>query len=515
MDNNRVLIFDTTLRDGEQAPGASLNEFEKVQIARALALLNVDVIEAGFPFSSTGDFNSVNRIANEIEGPIICALARAHPSDIQKAAEAINPAQKKRIHTFIGASDIHLEHKLRLTKDQCLKKAVEMVTLAKSLVHDIEFSPEDAGRADVVFLHELLEAVIEAGATTVNIPDTVGYQLPHEFGVLIKSIKDNVPNINKAIISVHCHDDLGLATANSLLGVMNGARQVECTINGIGERAGNCSLEEIVMILKTRYDNLQLDTGINTKQIIQTSEMVSNLTSFTVQKNKAIVGANAFAHESGIHQDGVLKNPSTYEIICPADIGLSTTQLPLGPRSGKHALKSKLKELGYDLDDTSLEQTYKSFKNIADRKKHITDKDLISLVNEKHREIISETFYSLERLQVVAGGGLPTASLQIRNRRDDTVHQASSMGSGPVDAIFQAIREIISIPNILIEYIVNSVTEGIDAQGHVTVRIKYQNTIYSGQGADTDILIASAKAYLNALNKLSEFLEQYEEPSQN
>jgi 2-isopropylmalate synthase len=505
-NSNLVLVFDTTLRDGEQSPGASLNEAEKLQIAHALARLGVDIIEAGFPYSSSGDFKAVNRIAQEVKGSIICGLARATEADIEKAGLALEPAEKKRIHTFIGASDIHLEHKLKLTKAQCLEKAVKMVKFAKSITQDIEFSPEDAGRANPEFLFELVEAVIEAGATTINIPDTVGYITPFEFGHLIKSIKENVKNINQAIISVHCHNDLGLAVSNSLAALLNGARQVECTINGLGERAGNCALEEIVMILKTRQKTFDLFTNINTVEIARTSHLVSNLTGFPVQKNKAIVGANAFAHESGIHQDGVLKNKSTYEIIDPAEIGLKTNKLPLGPRSGKHALKSRLGELGYDLDTAELESAYARFKELADKKKQVSDKDLISIVDERQRESVIETFFVLERLQIACGTGLPTASVEIKDLKQNTLLRTSALGTGPVDAIYQAMKELINIPSDLIEFSVHSVTEGIDAQGEVTIRLKHQNKVYTGYAADTDILVASAKAYLNAANKLLEKL---------
>lgn len=505
---NEVLIFDTTLRDGEQSPGASLNQAEKLQIAHSLARLGVDIIEAGFPYSSQGDFEAVKQIAQEVKEPIICGLARANKADIEKAAQALEPARKKRIHTFIGTSDIHLEYKLKLTKAQCLTKAFETVKFAKSFTSDIEFSPEDAGRSDPEFLFEVLQAVIEAGATTVNIPDTVGYITPFEFGNLIKSIKENVSNINQAIISVHCHNDLGLAVANSLVALNNGARQVECTINGLGERAGNCALEEIVMILKTREKYFDLHTNINTHEIARTSHLVSNLTGFAVQKNKAIVGANAFAHESGIHQDGVLKNKNTYEIIDPAQVGFKTNRLPLGPRSGKHALKSRLAELGYDLQIEELEATYIKFKELADKKKQVSDKDLISIIDEKQREATIDSYFALERLQVACGSGLPTASVELKDLKNNIYLKTSALGTGPVDAVYQAIKELVNIPNELIEFSVQSITEGIDAQGEVTIRIKHQNKIYNGHGADTDILMASAKAYLNAVNKLYANLEK-------
>lgn len=502
MDKDRIYIFDTTLRDGEQAPGASLNDVEKLQVAKALAMLQVDVIEAGFPVSSQGDFASVKNIATEVKGPVICALARAKELDIEKAAAALEPAEKARIHTFIGSSNIHLEHKLKITKDQCIKTAVEMVKLAKSKVSDVEFSPEDAGRADHSFLFELLTAVIEAGANVVNIPDTVGYMTPYEFGSLIKEIKLNVPNIDKAIISVHCHDDLGLSVANSFEGISNGARQVECTINGIGERAGNCSLEEIVMILKTRRESFGLDTKINTKLIAQTSQLVSSLTGFLVAKNKAIVGANAFAHESGIHQDGVLKHKSTYEIIDPEEVGVKTNRLPLGPRSGKHALKNRLEELGYNLEGTALDDAYNTFKEIADRKKQVSDKDLIFIIGEKQRQVGTEIIFSLENMQIACGSGLPIAAVQIKDHRTDTILKTSALGTGPVDALYGAIKSLVKVKNELVEFTVHSVTEGIDAQGGVSVRIKSDERIFNGQGVDTDILRASAKAYLNAINKL-------------
>ncbi|MDX1918563.1 MAG: 2-isopropylmalate synthase [Candidatus Caenarcaniphilales bacterium] len=510
-DSKRVYIFDTTLRDGEQSPGASLNGTEKLQIAHALARLKVDIIEAGFPYSSQGDFEAVRRIAEEVKGPVICGLARAHEADIQRCFEAIKPAERRRIHTFIGSSDIHLEYKLRLSRTQCLEKAVKMVSFAKSLNDDIEFSPEDAGRADPIFLYELLEAVIEAGATTVNIPDTVGYITPGEFGKLIKGIREHVPNIDRAVISVHCHDDLGLAVANSLAALENGARQVECTVNGLGERAGNCALEEIVMILRTRQAHLGIDTGIDTTQIARVSSLVSNLTGFAVQKNKAIVGGNAFAHESGIHQDGVLKHKSTYEIIDPAQVGFTTNKLPLGPRSGKHALKNRLQELGYELGQEELDSAYLKFKELADKKKQVSERDLISILDEKQRNATIQQSFILEKIQFACGSGLPTASVELRRLKDDALLQNAALGTGPVHAIFEAIKGLVQIPCELIEFTVQSVTEGIDAQGEVGVRLKYQNKIFNGHGADTDVLVAAAKAYLNALNRVCLQLEQYED----
>ncbi len=502
MENkDRVYIFDTTLRDGEQSPGATLNVQEKLEAAKQLAKLGVDIIEAGFPFSSPGDFEAVNLIAREVQGPTICALARARKEDIEKAAQSLEPAKKKRIHTFIATSDIHMEYKLKMSREKVIKTAVEMVSFAKSFTNDVEFSPEDAGRSDPKFLYEILEAVIQAGATTLNIPDTVGYTVPLEFGALIKGIKENVKSIDKAIISVHCHNDLGLAVANSLSAAMNGARQIECTVNGIGERAGNCSLEEIVMILKTR-PHLNLFTNIDTTQIYRTSRLVSTLMNMLVQPNKAIVGANAFAHESGIHQDGFLKHKKTYEIMNPEDIGLLTSKLPLGPRSGRHAFKDRLHELGYTLSEDDLNKAFERFKEIADKKKKVEDRDLESIVRDEQRSAETISYYELESLQIACGTGLPTASVCLRRSSDNVYTRDAELGTGPVDAIYKAINKIIGVENELIEFSVQSVTEGIDALGEVTIRIRSQGgAVYSGHAANTDIMLASAKAYLNALNK--------------
>lgn len=505
---NRVYIFDTTLRDGEQSPGATMNAQEKLEIARQLALLNVDVIEAGFPVSSKGDFDAVYNIASEVQGPTICALARAVEADIDAAAKALEPAKKKRLHTFIATSPIHMEYKLKMSPDQVLKRASEMVKLAKSMVNEVEFSPEDAGRSDKNFLYEIISAAIENGATSINIPDTVGYTIPSEFGKLIADIKANVKNIDKAIISVHCHNDLGLATANSLAALMNGARQVECTINGIGERAGNASLEEIVMILKTRQD-LNLETLINTKQIIRTSKLISNITGIHVQANKAIVGANAFAHESGIHQDGMLKNNKTYEIMNPEDIGLLSTQIPLGPRSGKHALKSRLEQLGFqNVSNEALEEIYTKFIVLADKKKRVDDRDLVSLATDKALASELVSIFDLVHVQVTCGSsGLPTASVMIRDQRDKTnLLKGAELGTGPVDAVCKCIRKLTKAECTLIEFSIKSVTEGIDSLGEVSIRIQDDKTkaIYSGHAANTDILLASALAYLNAINRYFE-----------
>ena len=510
-EDNKVYIFDTTLRDGEQSPGASMNAEEKLSIARQLAKLKVDVIEAGFPISSDGDFNAVRNIAEEIGiagGPSICALARALPKDIEMAAKALEPAANKRLHTFIATSPIHMEHKLKMNADQVLKQAAEMVKYARSMVDEVEFSPEDAGRSEKEFLYEIITAAIENGASSINIPDTVGYTTPAEFGQLIADIRANVKNIDKAIISVHCHNDLGLATANSLAAIMNGARQVECTINGIGERAGNASLEEIAMILKTRKD-LGLETNIDTTQIVRASKLVSNITGIFVQPNKAIVGANAFAHESGIHQDGMLKNQRTYEIMNPEDVGLLSTQIPLGPRSGKHALKSRIEQLGFkDVTDETLEELYQKFIKLADKKKRVDDRDLVSLAtNDELKSDLPATF-ELMYAQVTCGSsGLPTASVMLQDQRDKTnILRGAELGTGPVDAICKCIRKLTKSSCTLIEFSVKSVTEGIDSLGEVIIRIKDDDTnaIYSGHAANTDILLASAQAYVNATNRYFE-----------
>lgn len=505
---NKVHIFDTSLRDGEQSPGASMNGDEKLQIARQLALLNVDVIEAGFPVSSRGDFEAVNRIANEIEGPAICALARAMEKDIKVAAEALEGAARKRLHTFIATSPIHMEHKLKMKPEEVLKRAGDMVAYAKSLVDEVEFSPEDAGRSDKEFLYQVIELAIKNGATSINVPDTVGYTTPAEFGQLIADIRKNVANIDQAILSVHCHNDLGLATANSLAAIMNGARQVECTINGIGERAGNASLEEIVMILKTRKD-LGLYTDINTQQLVRTSKLVSNITGIFVQPNKAIVGANAFAHESGIHQDGMLKNNKTYEIMNPEDVGLLSTQIPLGPRSGKHALKSRFEQLGFKgLSDEALGELYDKFIKLADKKKRVDDRDLITLVTDRSLESFSSATFELVHAQVTCGSsGLPTASVMLKDQRDKTnLLKGAELGTGPVDAVCKCIRKLTKAECTLIEFSVKSVTEGIDSLGEVIIRIKddVSKTIYTGHAANTDILLASAQAYVNAVNRYFE-----------
>jgi len=496
----RVIIFDTTLRDGEQAAGGMLNAKEKLGIAKQLEKLGVDIIEAGFPISSPGDFEAVRLIAQEVRTPVICALARAHPDDIDRAWGAIEEAEHPRIHVFLPASDIQRVHQLKKSREEVLQISREMVARAKKYTDDIEFSPMDASRTEPEYIYQILEAVIEAGATTVNIPDTVGYAIPGEFGRLIEGICQNVPNINQAVISVHCHNDLGLAVANSLESLRRGARQVECTINGIGERAGNASLEEIVMAIKTRHDFFNLTTNIDTTQIYKTSRLVSELTGFPVQPNKAIVGANAFAHESGIHQDGVIKMPITYEIMDPRTVGIPASSLVLGKLSGRHAFKERLAELGYSLSDNEFNRVFSLFKELADKKKIVADRDIESLIAEEQRTV-SET-YHLDRIQVSCGDrGIPTAAVRLI-APDGQVLADAALGTGPVDAVCKAINRLIRVPNELTEFSVKSVTEGIDAIGEVLIRIESDGVTYTGRGADTDIIVASAKAYTNALNRL-------------
>ena len=496
----RVIIFDTTLRDGEQAAGGTLNIQEKLGIAKQLEKLGADVIEAGFPISSPGDFDAVNLIAKEVRSAVICALARAHPDDIDRAWEAVKQAKHPRIHVFLSASDIHLLHQLKKGREEILEMSRSMVARAKQYTDDIEFSPMDASRTEPEYIYQILEAVIDAGATTVNIPDTVGYAIPTEFGGLIGGILQNVPNINQAVVSVHCHNDLGLAVANSLEAVKRGARQVECTINGIGERAGNASLEEIVMAIQTRRDFFNLTTNIKTTQIYKTSRLVSELTGFPVQPNKAIVGANAFSHESGIHQEGVIKMPITYEIIDPRTVGIPASSLVLGKLSGRHAFKERLAELGYSLSEEDFNRAFIAFKELADKKKGITDRDIESLIAEEMRTI-SEV-YHLDRVQVFCGDrGIPTAAVRLI-ASDGKVLADAALGTGPVDAVYKAINRLVKVPNVLTEFTVKSVTEGIDAIGEVLVRIESEGVTYTGRGADTDIIVASAKAYMNALNRL-------------
>ncbi|WP_036476683.1 2-isopropylmalate synthase [Myxosarcina sp. GI1] len=511
---DRIIIFDTTLRDGEQSPGATLNVAEKLEIARALARLGVDVIEAGFAYASPGDFEAVQKVAQTVgteNGPVICSLARAIKTDIKAAAEALKPAAKARIHTFISTSDIHLQYQLKKSRSEVLAIAEEMVAYAKSFMDDVEFSPMDAGRTDSEYLYQVLEAAIAAGATTINIPDTVGYTTPKEFGALIKGIKENVPNIDKAIISVHGHNDLGLAVASFLEAIENGARQLECTINGIGERAGNAALEELVMALHVRRqyfnpffgkatESTEPLTNIDTRQIYKTSRLVSNLTGIMVQPNKAIVGSNAFAHESGIHQDGVLKNKLTYEIMDAQSIGLTDNQIILGKHSGRNAFRTRLKELGYELSESDLNKAFVRFKEVADKKKAVSDRDIEAIVNDEIRQ--PPELFRLELIQVSCGDlSRPTATVTIRTPEGEESTDVA-IGTGPVDAICKAIDRVIGVPNELIELSMQSVTAGIDAMAEVTIRLRHQDKIYSGRAANTDIVVASARAYIKALNRI-------------
>jgi len=508
-DVDVVRIFDTTLRDGEQSPGAALNVEEKLRIARMLERMNVDVIEAGFPISSPGDFEAVKRISSEIRGCVICGLTRALPRDIDVAAEALRSAARPRIHTGLGVSDVHVRHKLRTTRQKALEQGVAAVKHARRFVDDVEYYTEDAGRADPQYLYGVIEAVIDAGATVINIPDTTGYTAPREFGRLIADIVHNVPNIDRATVSVHCHNDLGMATANALAGVLNGARQVECTINGIGERAGNTALEEVVMALRTRRDLFGLKTEINTQLIYRTSRLVSELTGFVVQPNKAIVGSNAFAHSSGIHQDGILKERTTYEIINPSDIGMPESEIILSARSGRHGLRHRLEQLGYIFeDDQRFEQIYERFLAVADKKKTVGERDLAAIVADEERTI--GVAYDLVHVQVSCGDhSIPTATVRIR-LPDGEERFDAAIGNGPVDAVYRAINRVIDVPNELIEFSVKAVTEGIDAIGEVTIRIQSDSCVFSGHGAATDIIVASAKAYMNALNKLVAYQQEQE-----
>lgn len=500
--SNRVYIFDTTLRDGEQSPGVSLNVQEKLEIAKQLQKLGVDIIEAGFPIASQGDFEGVKAVAETIKGVTICGLARASFKDIDRAWEAVKNAEQARIHTFIATSNIHLKHKLRMSREQVLEAAVAAVKHAKQYTSDVEFSAEDSFRSEPDFLCQVVEAAIAAGATTINLPDTVGYAIPNEFGDFIKNVMSRVPNIDQAVISVHCHNDLGLAVANSLAAVANGALQVECTVNGIGERAGNTSLEEIVMSLYTRHPLFDKTTDIKTEEIYRTSRLVSNLTGMRVQPNKAIVGKNAFAHESGIHQDGVLKERTTYEIMNPKMIGLNINNIVLGKHSGRHAIKDRVSELGYNLSDEEIEKTFVKFKALADKKKEIKDEDLAAIV-ENEVLTVPET-YKLEYLHISSGTQvIPTATIRL-SRNGEAIEEAAC-GDGPVDAIYNAIDKLTGISSTLQLYNLHAVTGGKDALGEVTVKInpnQGSKKIYLGRGVSTDILEASAKSYLNAVNKI-------------
>ncbi len=497
---DRLYIFDTTLRDGEQSPGCSMDMEEKIRMAHTLAHLGVDIIEAGFPVASPGDFEAVRRIAHEVSGPRIAALARARKGDIESAAQAIAGARERaRIHTFIATSPIHMQAKLRMDQEQVLEQAVMAVKLARDLAPEVEFSAEDAGRSEMDFLCRIVEATIDAGARIINIPDTVGYMTPDEFGARIRELRERVPNADRAVFSVHCHNDLGLAVANSLAAIENGARQVECTINGLGERAGNAALEEIVMILRTRSDRYDIETGIRSERIVPTSKMASQITGMSVQANKAIVGANAFAHESGIHQDGVLKHQQTYEIMTPASVGWTTNRMVLGKHSGRAALKDRYAQLGMPVEGEQLDKVFARFKALADKKKEVFDEDLLAILNDDAGHLQERV--RLISLHVASGTrDVPMAAveLEIQGHR----HSATSCGDGPVDAAFRAIKSLVEPNGRLLLYSVNAITSGTDAQGEVTVRLECDGRTVNGQGADTDIVVASAQALIAALNRL-------------
>lgn len=503
MAKEHLIIFDTTLRDGEQSPGASMTKEEKVRIAKQLEKLRVDVIEAGFPAASEGDFDSVKAVASAVKDSTVCGLARAVENDIARAGEAIKPANSGRIHTFIATSPIHMQMKLRMSPDEVVERAVWAVKRARQYTDNVEFSPEDAGRSEPDFLCRVIEAVIDAGATTINIPDTVGYNMPEQFGALFKTLIERIPNSDKAIFSAHCHNDLGLAVANSLAAVMNGARQVECTINGLGERAGNTALEEIVMAVRTRQDYFSVDSGIYTPEILNASRLVSNITGFSVQPNKAIVGANAFAHESGIHQDGVLKHRETYEIMRAEDVGWSTNKMVLGKHSGRNAFRTRLQELGIEFEtEVQLNDAFSRFKALADRKHEIYDEDLQALVTDANNDRLENERLRLVALKVATEmGESPHAALTLWV--DGVEHTAQAKGSGVVDATFKAIENIVQSGTTLALYSVSNVTDGTDSLGETTVRLEKGGRIVNGQGSDTDIVTASAKAYINALNKFS------------
>ena len=498
-DPDRVIVFDTTLRDGEQSPGCSMNLEEKIQVAELLEEMGVDVIEAGFPIASPGDFEAVHEIAKRVTESSVAGLARATRKDIRRASEALKPAKRPRIHTFISTSPLHMKHKLQMEPEEVHQAVIDSVSLARDLCDDVEWSPEDGTRTEHDFLCRCVESAIKAGASTINIPDTVGYTVPEEFHALIAMLRNRVPNIDQAVISVHCHNDLGLAVANSLAAVQAGARQVECTINGIGERAGNAAMEEIVMALRTRHDIAPYTTGVTTEMIMKASRLISAITGFSVQPNKAIVGANAFAHESGIHQDGMLKNAQTYEIMTPDSVGLTRSTLVMGKHSGRHAFRAKLKELGFDLADNQLQDVFERFKELADAKKEVYDEDLIALVDDavvRHNDHVR-----FVELGVVCGSKGPQRAeltLEVEGRRET----AEAEGNGPVDATFAAIREIFPHQAKLQLYQVHAVTGGTDAQAEVTVRLEEAGKTVNGQGADHDTLVASARAYVNALNKL-------------
>ena len=502
---DRVIIFDTTLRDGEQSPGFSMNTMEKLEMARQLARLQVDVIEAGFPISSDDDFEATRQVAKQVgtldDPPSICGLSRVGLGDIDRCWEAVKYAKKPRIHTFVATSDIHLKYKLRKSRAEVLKASVEAVRHARAYCEDVEFSPEDASRSDFDYMCDVLSAVIEAGARTINIPDTVGYAIPKEWGERIARIRSSVQGIDKAVLSVHCHNDLGQAVANSLTGVMNGARQIECTINGIGERAGNASLEEIVMALRTRKDFFGIETRVKTDEIFKASRLLSHITGIHVQPNKAIVGENAFAHEAGIHQDGVLKEKLTYEIMRPEDIGRPSNKLVLGKHSGRHALAARLKDLGFALAGPELDRAYKAFKDLADRKKEVYDEDLMAIVTDEATQTVAG--YEIEYLHVISGTGVvPSATIKLK--KEGQVFQDSGVGDGPVDAVLAAIDAITGLKGRLQDYSLRAATSGKDAIGEVSVKVDFDGTVVSGKGSSTDVIEASARAYLSALNRLAQ-----------
>ena len=511
MSTNRVLIFDTTMRDGEQSPGASMNREEKIRIAKILEEMRVDVIEAGFAIASQGDFDAIESIAKEIKESTVCSLARAAKGDIDRAAEALKPARKKRIHTFISTSPLHMKYKLQMAPETVLQAVIDSVTRARSHVDDVEWSAEDATRTEHDFLCRCVEAAINAGAGTVNIPDTVGYTVPDEYHALITMLFNRVPNIDKAIVSVHCHNDLGLAVANSLAAVQAGARQVECTINGLGERAGNAAMEEVVMALRTRKDHMPFTTNVKSELITRASHLVSTVTGFPVQPNKAIVGANAFAHESGIHQDGMLKNAETYEIMTPESVGLKKSNLVMGKHSGRHAFRAKLEQLGYILGDNAVNDAFKRFKDLADKKKDVYDEDIIALVDDS--VLRGNDRIKLVSLEIVCGTKSPQATATLELEVDGAVKTTQSAGDGPVDATFKAIKALTTDTQHLQIYQVQAVTGGTDAQAEVTVRLEEKGKTVMGQGADADTLVASARAYINALNKLLVKREKSEPPA--
>jgi 2-isopropylmalate synthase len=499
--SRQIVIFDTTLRDGEQSPGASMNLYEKMEVAQALVELGVDVIEAGFPIASPGDFKAVREIARSVRGSVVCGLARCRPEDIDRAWEAVKHAEEPRIHVFLATSAVHREHKLKMTKEEIIQRAVEGVKRAVGYCSNVEFSPEDAVRTEIDFLSEVVEAAIDAGATTVNIPDTVGYATPSHMRAVIETLRRRVSNIDKAVISVHCHNDLGMAVANSLAAVEAGAGQIECTINGIGERAGNCSLEEVVMALRTRNDYYHACTRIASQRLVPTSRLVASVTGMHVQRNKAIVGQNAFAHEAGIHQDGMLKERSTYEIMRPEDVGLTMSDLVLGKHSGRAALADRAKALGYRLTGDQLNQVFREFKSLADRKKDIYDGDVAALI-EQQIHGVSE-LWSLESYRLSTGTGkIPEVKLAVR-RGDELVSIERMCGDGPIDAIFLAIEELTGYEVVCKDFRVHSVTVGKDAQGEVMVQVEYQGELYRGHGVSTDSIEASARAFLNAINRIA------------